>query len=91
MSWGYGPRISTRHAKERDGDIQRAYSVFCGMPNCTNHKTLSPRSNATDGTPTKRDTEQWLREKGWSNRDVLGWCCPDHTGHERRKAKKALS
>jgi len=41
-----------------------------------------------DGNATKKKAIKTLRSEGWSNRDVLGWTCGGHGGHERRKAKK---
>jgi len=56
------------------------------MPYCTNFRALNETN--LGGNPTKKRSIKKLRSEGWSNRDVLGWTCGDHDGHERRKAKK---
>jgi hypothetical protein len=57
------------------------------MPHCTNFRAVN--DNVVEGNATKKKAIQTLRSEGWSNRDVLGWTCGQHDGHERRKAKKA--
>jgi len=57
------------------------------MPNCTNFRAVT--SQNVEGKATKKKAIRKLRSEGWSNRDVLGWTCGQHEGHERRKAKKS--
>jgi len=57
------------------------------MPGCTNFRALN--ADVLDGNCTKKKAIRKLRSEGWSNRDVLGWTCGQHDGHERRKVKKA--
>jgi hypothetical protein len=73
-------------ARSTDGDLVRGYSVRCGMPHCTNFRSLT--ATVLDGKATKKRAIKKLRSEGWSNRDVLGWTCGQHDGHERRKAKR---
>lgn len=71
---------------DTDGQLMRGYSVRCAMPHCTNFRALN--SKVLDGKATKKRAIKKLRSEGWSNRDVLGWTCGGHDGHERRKAKR---
>lgn len=71
---------------DSDGSILRCYSIRCGMPDCTNFRAVN--DNVVEGNATKRKAIKKLRSEGWSNRDVLGWTCGQHDGHERRKAKR---
>lgn len=72
---------------DSDGSILRCYSIRCGMPGCTSFRAIN--DNVVEGKATKKKAIKKLRSEGWSNRDVLGWTCGSHDGHERRKAKKA--
>jgi hypothetical protein len=75
----------------KDGTLEKRYRVQCGMPFCRSGRTLSANTNGEDGRLTKHMCRKALRREGWSNRDVLGWTCGGHSGHERRKAKEKLS
>ena len=71
---------------DTDGELKRGYTVRCAMPYCTNFRALNETN--LNGKATKKRAVRKLRSVGWSNRDVLGWTCGNHEGHERRKAKK---
>jgi len=75
----------------KDGTLEKRYRVQCAMPHCRSGRTLSVSTNGDDGRLTKHMCREILRREGWSNRDVLGWTCGGHSGHERRKVKETLS
>ncbi len=72
---------------DTDGTLQRSYTVRCGMPSCTSFRAVTSQNVDADRATKKRAIRK-LRSEGWSRRDVLGWTCGAHSGHERRKAKK---
>lgn len=71
---------------DTDGTLRRGYTVRCGMPYCNSFRAVN--SHNVEGRPTKKKAMRKLRSEGWSRRDVLGWTCGQHSGHERRKAKR---
>jgi hypothetical protein len=73
-------------SRSTDGELKRGYSVRCAMPGCTNFRALN--SDVLDGKATKKRAIKKLRSEGWSDRDVIGWTCGGHDGHERRKVKR---
>ena len=75
----------------KDGTLEKRYRVECGMPHCRSARTLSVSLNGKDDRLTKHMCREVLRREGWSDRDVLGWTCGGHSGHERRQAKDVLS
>lgn len=79
-------RTASRNQRSTDGQLKRSYSVRCGMPHCTNFRAVTETN--VQGQPTKKKAMRKLRSEGWSRRDVLGWTCGQHSGHERRTAKR---
>lgn len=72
-----------------DGEMRRLYVAHCSFPSCRRTIRASLCRLDTESV-TSKVARQYFRSEGWSEREILGWTCPDHDGHERRQLKEEL-
>lgn len=72
-----------------DGEMRRLYVAHCSFPACRRTIRASPSRLGTNSV-TSKEARSYFRSEEWSEREILGWTCPNHGGHERRQLKEEL-
>jgi len=90
MAYKYA-RDSTRDRSQSraDGEMRRLYVAHCSFPSCRRTIRASQARTGLDKVTAKK-ARSYFRNQGWSERDVIGWTCGQHNGHERRQLKEGI-